>query len=179
MVLTSLHKRNRLTNLSTLPYLITQSWSFTVPIPHWILHFFHIEGGLLITIQLTISANQTEEEFNSFTIGIIFRWRTERSIPPHPIEESRIVFGYLWPNLYYQIKEDLIVCTPSRGSIVTGVTTSGTTTPVDPPSPPEELHKVPLPPDTLLNFQAWQKSLNSTWIQQKGSRSSTKSWTIQ
>ena len=89
------------------------------------------------------------EEYNSFTIGIVFRWRTERSIPPHPIEDSRIVFGYLWPNLYYQIKEDLIVHTLSRGSIVTGVTTSGITTPVDPPSPPEELHKVPLPPDPL------------------------------
>ena len=90
-----------------------------------------------------------EEEYNSFTVRIIFRWRTERSLPPHPIEDSRIVFGYLWPNLYYQIEEDLVVCTSSRGSIVTGVTTSGTTTLVDLPSPPEELHKVPLPPDPL------------------------------
>ena len=63
------------------------------------------------------------------------------------IEDLRIVFGYLWPNLYYQIEEDLIVCTPSRGSIVTGVTTSGATTPVDLPSSPQELHEVPLPPD--------------------------------
>ena len=61
----------------------------------------------------------------------------------------RIVFGYPWPNLYYQIEEDLIVCIPSKGSIVTGVTTSGTTTPVDPPSHPEELHEVPLPPAPL------------------------------
>ena len=64
----------------------------------------------------------------------------------------RIVFGYLWPNLYYQIEEDLIVHTPSRGSIVSGVTTSGTTTPVDPLTPPEELHEVPLPPATLPEF---------------------------
>ena len=90
-----------------------------------------------------------EEEFNSFTVRIIFRRRTERSLPPHLIEDLRIVFGYLWPNLYYQIEEDLIVRTPSRGPIVTGVTTSGTTTPVDLPSPPEELHKVPLPPAPL------------------------------
>ena len=131
------------------PYPITQAWEFTIPIPHFILHFFHIEGGLLITFQVTISAHQTQEEFNSFTIRIILRRRSERSLPPHLIEDSRIVFGYLWPNLYYQIEEYLIVCTPSRGSIVTGVTTSGTTTPVDPPSPPEELHKVPLPPDPL------------------------------
>ena len=65
------------------------------------------------------------------------------------IKDSKIVFGYLWPNPYYQIEEDLIVCTPSRSSIVTGVTTSGTTTLVDPPSPSQELHKVPLPPPTL------------------------------
>ena len=103
----------------------------------------------MITFQITITAHWTAEEFNSFTAGIFFRQRTERSLPPQSIEESRIVFGYLWPNLYYQIEEDLIVHTPSRGSIVTGVTTSGTITLVDPPSPPEELHKVPLPPDPL------------------------------
>ena len=126
-----------------------QTWEFTIPIPHWILHFFHIEGGLLITINITISAHRETEEFNSFVLKTIFRWRTEGSLPPHPIEKGRIVFGYLWPNLYYQIEEDLIVHTPSRSSIVTGVTTSGTTTPVDPPSPPQELHKVPLPPAPL------------------------------
>ena len=65
------------------------------------------------------------------------------------IEDLRIVFGSLWPNLYYHIEESLIVRTPSRSSIVTGVTTSGTTTPVDLPSPPQELHQVPLPPDPL------------------------------
>ena len=59
--------------------------------------------------------------------------------------------GYQWPNLYYQIEEDLIVCTPSRGSSATGVTASGTTTPVDLSSEEEveELHKIPLPPDPL------------------------------
>ena len=59
--------------------------------------------------------------------------------------------GYQWPNLYYQIEEDLIVRTPSRGSSATGVTASGTTTPVDPSSEEEveELHKIPLPPDPL------------------------------
>ena len=58
--------------------------------------------------------------------------------------------GYQWPNLYYQIEEDLVVRTPSRGSSATGVTASGTTTPVDPSSSEEEeLHKIPLPPDPL------------------------------
>ena len=59
--------------------------------------------------------------------------------------------GYQWPNLYYQIEEDLIVRTPSRGSSTTGVTASGTTTPVDPPSEEEvkELHEIPLPPEPL------------------------------
>ena len=114
-------KKNRLTNLSKLPTPITRSWEFTIPIPHWVLHFFHIEEGLLITFHITISAHWTEEEFNSFTVRIFFRWRTERSIPPHLIKESRIVLGYQWPNRYYQIEEDLIVHTPSRGSSVTGV----------------------------------------------------------
>ena len=132
-----------------MPTPITRTWEFTIPIPHWILHFFHIEGGLLITFQLTILAHQTEEEFNSFTIGIVFRRRTEMSLPPHLIKDSRIVFGYLWPNLYYQIEEDLIVHTLSRSSIVTGVNMSGATTLVDLLSPLQELHKVPLPPDPL------------------------------
>ena len=67
------------------------------------------------------------------------------------IEDLGIVLGYQWPNLYYQIEEDLIVCTPSRGSSATGVTASGTNTPVDPPSEEEEeeLHEIPLPPDPL------------------------------
>ena len=96
------------------------------------------------------------EEFNSFAIRIFFRRRSERSLPPHQIEESRIVLGYQWPNLYYQIEEDLIVCTPSRSSSVTGVRTSGTTTPVDPPSEEveeEQLHEIPLPPDPLPEIE--------------------------
>ena len=64
--------------------------------------------------------------------------------------------GYQWPNLYYQIEEDLIVRTPSRGSSVTGVRTSGTTTPVDLPSEEveeEQLHKILLPPDPLPEIE--------------------------
>ena len=58
--------------------------------------------------------------------------------------------GYQWPNLYYQIEEDLIVHTPSRGSSATGVTASGTNTPVDLSSEEEEeLHEIPLLPDPL------------------------------
>ena len=50
----------------------------------------------------------------------------------------------------YQIEEDLIVPTLSRGSSATGVTASGTTTPVDLPSEEEEeLHEIPCPPDPL------------------------------
>ena len=103
----------------------------------------------MITFHITISAHRTAEEFNSFTVGIFFRRRSERSLPPHQIEESRIVLGYQWPNLYYQIEEDLIVQTPSRGSSATGVTASGTTTPVDLSSEEEELHEIPLPPNPL------------------------------
>ena len=109
----------------------------------------------MITFHITILAHRTAEEFNSFTIGIFFRRRSERSLPPHQIEESRIVLGYQWPNLYYQIEEDLIVHTPSRSSSVTGVRTSGTTTLVDPPSEEveEQLHEIPLPPDPLPEME--------------------------
>ena len=63
--------------------------------------------------------------------------------------------GFQWPNDYYQIEEDLIVRTPSRSSSVTGVRTSGTTTPVDPPSEEEveELHEIPLPPSPLPELE--------------------------
>ena len=64
--------------------------------------------------------------------------------------------GYQWPNLYYRIEVDLIVCTPSRSSSITGVRTSGTTTPVDPPSEEveeEQLHEIPLPPDPLPEIE--------------------------
>ena len=100
-------------------------------------------------------AHRTAEEFNSFAIGIFFRRRTEGSLTPHRIEESRIVLGYQWPNLYHQIEEDLIVRTPSRSSSITGVRTSGTTTLVDPPSEEveEQHHKIPLPPDPLPEIE--------------------------
>ena len=63
--------------------------------------------------------------------------------------------GFQWPNDYYQIKEDLIVRTPSRSSSVTGVRTSETTTPVDLPSEEEveELNEIPLPPSPLPELE--------------------------
>ena len=105
----------------------------------------------MITFHITISAHRTAEAFNSFAIGIFFRRWMDALNPPHHIEESRIVLGYQWPNLYHTIEEDLIVHTPSISSSVTGVRTSVTTTPVDPPSEEveEQLHEIPLPPDPL------------------------------
>ena len=58
---------------------------------------------------------------------------------------QRIVFGYLWPNLFYQIPEEELNHALSRVSLPTGVTASEEITLVDPPSSPESLHKVPLP----------------------------------
>ena len=115
----------------------------------------------------TLQSRHTElaEEFNSFAIGIFFRRRSERSLPPHQIEELRIILGYQWPNLYYWIKEDLVVHTPSRGSSATGVTASGTTTPVDLSSEEEveELHKIPLPPDPLPDIPGLLSVSNINW----------------
>ena len=139
---TSLLKRNHLTNLSTLPTPITQSWEFSIPIPYWILRFFHIEGGLLITFRVTISANRTDKVNNSFVLNVTFRQQSERSLPPRTIKESEIVFGYLWPNLYYQIDKNLINHTLSEGSSY-----SGSITLVDPETP--ELTEVQLPPPPI------------------------------
>ena len=59
----------------------------------------------------------------------------------------RIVFGYLWPNRYYQIPQEEIARAPSRVSLAKWVTALRETTPVDPPSPTESLHEViGLPP---------------------------------
>ena len=142
--MTSLITRIVLTNLSTLPHPITQTWELTIPIPHWILNFFNIEGGLLITFKVTILAHQSAESYNTFTIEIIFRQNTNIEFP-HPIKESRIVFGYLWLNPYYQIDEEEIAHAPSRVSLATGVTAEEYSTPVNTPSLPESLHKVELP----------------------------------
>ena len=97
--------------------------------------------------KIHILAHQEAEEHNTFSIEIIFRWRTEGTLFPHPIENSRIVFGYLWPNQYYQIPEEETACTLSRVFLATGVTASENPTLVNTPSPPESLHEVTgLPP---------------------------------
>ena len=69
----------------------------------------------------------------------------EGTLCPHPIEYLKIVFGYLWTNHFYQVPEEELPHALSRVSLATGVTASGFTTPVDPPSSPELLHEVPLP----------------------------------
>ena len=56
-----------------MPQPITQTWELTIPIPHWILNFFHIEEGLLITFEVHILAHREAEEHNTFSIKIIFR----------------------------------------------------------------------------------------------------------
>ena len=141
--------KNRLKNLSKLPQPITQAWQLTIPIPGWILAFFHIKRGLLITLEITISAHWEAEEENSFTIEIFFRRVIEGTLIPQSIEELRIVFGYLWPNPYYQTADKETARAPSRVSLVTGVTMPWDTTMEPSPSPEEELQEVPLPPPIL------------------------------
>ena len=68
---------------------------------------------------------------------------------PQTIKESRIGFGYLWPNPYYQTAEEETARAPSRVSLVTGVTMPWETTLERSPSPEEELREVPLPPPIL------------------------------
>ena len=144
-----LHK-NCLTNLSTLPQPITRTWEFFIPIPHWILAFFHIEGGLIIKFEVKITADQTEDFYNTFCIEISFG-QYFNILYPHQIEESRIALRCLWPNHYYQVEEE-IIHTPSRVSLTTGVTASEDSTYADTPSLPSTPKilpqvELPIPPN--------------------------------
>ena len=134
--------KNCLTNLSTLSHPISQTWELTIPIPHWILTFFHIKKELLITFKVTISEHQTVEIHNTFAVEIIFRWNLNIAFP-HSIKELRIVLGYLWPNPYYQIPEEEILHAPSRVSLATGVTASEYSTYTNTPSLPSTLEILP------------------------------------
>ena len=55
-----------------MPHPIARTWEFSIPIPHWILAFFHIEGGLIIKFEVTILAHLTEDFYNTFCIEISF-----------------------------------------------------------------------------------------------------------
>ena len=55
-----------------MPHPIARIWEFSIPIPHWILAFFHIEGGLIIKFEVTITAHQTEDFYNMSCIEIFF-----------------------------------------------------------------------------------------------------------
>ena len=96
-----------------------------------------------------ISAHRETEEDNSFSIEIYFRRVIEGTLIPQTIEESRIVFGYLWPNPYYQTPETETACAPSRVFLEEGELPTGFSSPALSPSPPEELREVPLPPPEL------------------------------
>ena len=131
-----------------MPQPITQAWELTIPIPWWILYFYHIERGLLITLEVEISAHRETEEDNSFSLIIYFRWVIEGTTIPQTIESSRIIFGYLWPNPYYQIPETETAHAPSRVSLELGELPTGFSSPAPSPSPLEELTEVPqLPPE--------------------------------
>ena len=134
-----------------MPQPITQAWELTIPIPWWILDFYHIERGLLITLEIMILAHRETEEDNSFSIEIYFRRVIEGTLIPQTIEESRIIFGYLWPNPYYQTPEAETARAPSRVSLEQGELPTGFSSPA--PSPPEELQVVSSPPPELPELE--------------------------
>ena len=103
-----------------MPQPITQAWELTIPIPWWILDFYHIKRGLLITLEIMISAHRETEEDNSFSIKIYFRRVIEGTLIPQIIKDLRIVFGYLCPNPFYQTPEPQTARTPSRVSLEEG-----------------------------------------------------------
>ena len=101
----------------------------------------------MITLKVKISAHRETEEDNSFSLVIYFRRVIEGTITPQTIESLRIIFGYLWPNPYYQIPETETAHAPSRVSLELGELPTGFSSPA--PSPPEELQEVPQPPPKL------------------------------
>ena len=135
-----------------MPQPITQACELTIPIPWWILDFYHIEWGLLITLEVKISAHRETEEENSFSLIIYFRRVTPGTIIPQTIESLRIVFRYLWPNPYYQIPETETARAPSRVSLEQGEIPTGFSSPAPSPTPSEELREVPPPPPELPEF---------------------------
>ena len=132
-----------------MPQPITQAWELTIPIPWWILDFFHIERGLLITLETRISAHWEDEKDNSFFIEIYFQRIVTGTQIPQTIKNSSIVLRYLWPNAYYQIPETETAWAPSRVSLELGELPTGFSLPAPSPSPPEELREVPQPPPKL------------------------------
>ena len=89
------------------------------------------------------------EEDNSFSIEIYFRRVIKGTLIPQTIEDSRIVFGYLWPNPYYQSPETETAHAPSRVSLEQGELPTGFSTPAPSPPTSEELQEVPLPSPEL------------------------------
>ena len=144
-----------------MPQPITQAWELTIPIPWWILNFYHIERGLLITLEIMILAHRESEEDNSFSIEIYFRRVIEGTLIPQTIKELRIVFRYLCPNPYYQTPETETVCAPSRVSLEEGEIPTGFSTPSL--SPPEELWEVPLPPSELPELPELPGASDFNW----------------
>ena len=160
-----------------MPHPISQTWELTIPIPHWILAFFHIEARLLITFKVTISTHQTQESYNTFTVVITFRQYTN-ILFAHLIEESRIVLGYLWPNPYYQIDKEEIIHMLSRVSLATGVTASEGSTYTNTPSLPSTpdilpQSELPVPPNHFTSGFRVPPVLPT----QSGSTRSATTWT--
>lgn len=132
-----------------MPQPITRTWELMFSIPHWILNFFHIEGRLIIRIEITISAHNREDFYNIVYCEMPFAQYSCNPLPHH-VEELRIVLGYLWPNHFYQVEEEEIICTLSRVSIATGVTASGHSTWFNTPSPPSSPQPI-IPPNHFIS----------------------------
>ena len=137
-----------------MPPHTTRTWEVTLPIPHWILLDFLVEVGLLLHIEVSISANDTKEEYNSFGTEIYFR-QHQFVTSPQEFEGSRIVLGYLWPNPYY-IDDN---CAPSRVSLATGVTASENSTWFNTPSPTSTSSEQSVPSSSQNGQPPFQENL--------------------
>ena len=144
---------NHLTNLSTLPPPITRTWEVTFPIPDWLLGFFHMPHGLVITIKVHLSAYKPDKEDNCFYIEFYFT-RCQETDQPHQVEPVILTLVILWPNTLYQEDPNRAACTPSCVSIASNdmfgsvEEAEGSTQPV----PPEYRTLSPHPPHFQLEI---------------------------
>ena len=121
-----------------------------------------------------ISAHREMEEDNSFSIEIYFRRVIKGTQIPQTIEDSRIVFGYLWPNPYYQAPETETARAPSRVSLEEGELPTGFSSPAPSPSPTEELQEVPPPPPELPGVPEFNQRVRALQQQVKAQNQRTR-----
>ena len=173
-----LHK-NCLPNISTLPPPIMRTWEVTFPIPDWLLGFFHIPHGLVVTIEVHLSTYKSDKKNNSFYIEFYFT-RHQETDQPCWVKLVILTLVISWPNPFYQENPERAAHTPSHTSIASdntfgSVESTGeeplqlvppeyrTLSPHPPCFQPEIVLPVPLFTQAMSNTVSIQEILQRIW----------------